>query len=132
MTDTARTVELIVCDVICDHGLDVGDISTIEAVMQQIADGATLSGLGMDGVDVLEVIHRVEREFSIHLPDDAVTEESRAADIREIVSDLLVEKAQREARAESISQAWHDWPADEDESAVAGEETSVDPTWGGR
>ena len=98
MTDTARTVELIVCDVITDHGLDVGDISTIEAVMQQIADGATLSGLGMDGVDVLEIIHRIEREFSIHLPDDAITEESRTADIREIVSDLLVEKAQREAR----------------------------------
>lgn len=91
-------VTVIVCDVVTDHGLDVGDISTIEAVMQQIADGATLSGLGMDGVDVLEVIHRVEREFSIHLPDDAITEESRATDIREIVSDLLIEKAQREAR----------------------------------
>lgn len=67
MTGTAQTVEMIICDVVCDHGLDVGDISTIEAV---------------------------------------ITEESRAADITETVSDLLVEKAQREARAESISKAW--------------------------
>ena len=122
MTDTARTVELIVCDVICDHGLDVGNISTVEAVMQQIADGATLADMGMDGVDVLEVIHRVEREFSIHLPDDAVTEESRTADIREIISDLLVEKAQRDARAEPISKAWNDWPVDEDAGAAADDE----------
>jgi len=122
MTDTARTVELIVCDVIMDHGLDVGDISTIDAVMQQIADGATLSGLGMDGVDVLEVIHRIERSFGINLPDDEITDESRAADIHEIVSDLLVEKEQREARAEPISKAWNDWPADEDAGAAADDE----------
>lgn len=106
----ARTVELIVCDVICDHGLDVGDIPTVDAVMQQIADGTTLSGLGMDGVDVLEVVHRVEREFGIHLPDDEITDESSSADISEIVSVFLLEKEQREARAESIVKAWNDWP----------------------
>ncbi len=113
MTKVTPTIEAIICGVICDHGLDVGDIVSISAVMQSITDGDALVELGMDDVDVIEVIHRVEQTFTIQIPDDCVTIESSVSDIVSIVSDLLVEKAQREARAESISKAWRDYPADD-------------------
>lgn len=104
-------VEAIIFSVICDHGLDVG---TVDEVMRQVASNMTLNELGMDDVDMFAVIHRVEQTFAIQIPDDCVTIESSASDIVSIVSDLLIEKAQREARADAISKAWSDYPADDD------------------
>lgn len=102
----ANIVERIVAQTLHDHGLD-GEYFGIITQTSKFGDD-----LGMDDVDVIEVVNRAEQEFTIQIPDDRVTDQSRVTDLTEIISEMLQEKAQHDARAQSIKAAWVDFPCE--------------------
>lgn len=99
----ANAVEQIVTQTTHDHGLD-HEAGIVTQASKFDVD------LGMDGVDVIEVVHRTEKAFTIQIPDDYITEQSRVADLTEIISYLLKEKAERDAPAPMIGDALFDFP----------------------
>lgn len=104
MTDVTAAVERIVIRVAQDHGLDADVVTSASRFSDD---------LGMDGLDVGEIIHRAETAFRIHLPDDHITEASRVSDLVDLVADLLAEKAAREERSPDLREAWLDFPPED-------------------
>ena len=68
--------------------------------------------LGLDSLDMTEVLIRAEEKFCVALPDDELRHETTVADLFEMVADALRERSEREARAADEQAAWDDWPGD--------------------
>ena len=107
-------VEQIVAAVADEHGL-------VEA-----RDGLTLRSnlhddLGMDEVDLIEVLFRVEERFGIVLPDHELGPSSQVIDIVNLIADRLREKEAHLAQAQDPKEAWKELPEQEQpESTLVG------------
>jgi acyl carrier protein len=116
--EIASAVEQIVAAVTDEHGL-------VEA-----RDGVTLDSrldddLGMDEVDLIEVLFRAEERFCLVLPDDGIGPSSTVDDIVALIAERLREREAPLARAQAINEAWKDLPEQE-----ASESTLVGPEQG--
>ena len=93
-------------------------------------DGVTLDSrldddLGMDEVNLIEVLFRAEERFGLVLPDNNIGPWSTVNDIVDLIAERLREKEAHLARAQAINEAWKDLPEQE-----ASESTLVGPEQG--
>ena len=107
-------VEQIVAAVADEHGL-------VEA-----RDGLTLRSnlhddLGMDEVDLIEILFRAEERFGLALPDNNIGPSSTVNDIVDLIAEQLREKEARLAPAQDPKEAWKELPVQEQpESTLVG------------
>jgi acyl carrier protein len=114
--EIASAVEQIVTAVADEHGL-------VEA-----RDGLTLHSnlhddLGMDEVDLIEVLFRAEERFGLVLPDNNIGPSSTVNDIVDLIAERLREKEVHLAPAQDPKEAWKELPVQEQpESTLVGPE----------
>ena len=101
--EIARKIGLIIIAISADYGLETEAFGL---------DDHFDSGIGMDGCDLAELIHRCEEQFGVLIPDDAVELSSRLNDLVKIIADLIVEKEAREKYRNAAAKAWIDFPED--------------------
>jgi acyl carrier protein len=112
--EIASAVEQIVAAVADEHGL-------VEA-----RDGLTLHSnlhddLGMDEVDLIEVLFRAEERFGLVLPDNNIGPSSTVNDIIDLIANRLREKEAHLAPAQDPKEAWKELPVQEQpESTLVG------------
>lgn len=112
-------VEQIVAAVADEHGL-------VEA-----RDGLTLRSnlhddLGMDEVDLIEILFRAEERFGLVLPDNNIGPSSTVNDIVDLIADRLREKEAHLAQAQDSKEAWKELPEQElPESTLVGPDQGV-------
>jgi acyl carrier protein len=94
-SEIAAAIERIVTDVAVQIKDDV-----VVALFSKLHDD-----LGMDGLDFLEIEHALNARFGITLDEDIDLRFS-VADLINLVTGRLREKAAREARAPDIRAAW--------------------------
>ena len=117
--EIASAVEQIVAAVADEHGL-------VEA-----RDGLTLRSnlhddLGMDEVDLIEIVFRAEERFGIVLPDHELGPSSQVIDIVDLIADRLREKEAHLAQAQDSKEAWKELPEQEQpESKLVGPDQGV-------
>lgn len=68
--------------------------------------------LAFDELDVVELMLTLEDDFGIAIDDECISLGSNVADIDELITAILREKSEREARAPEIKAAWGDFPDD--------------------
>jgi acyl carrier protein len=111
--------EQIVAAVADEHGL-------VEA-----RDGLTLRSnlhddLGMDEVDLIEILFRAEERFGLVLPDNNIGPSSTVNDIVDLIADRLREKEVQSAQAQDSKEAWKELPEQEQpESTLVGPDQGV-------
>jgi acyl carrier protein len=114
--EIASAVEQIVAAVADEHGL------------AEARDGLTLHSnlhddLGMDEVDLIEVVFRSEERFGLVLPDDGIGLSSTVSDIVALIAERLREKEAHLVPAQDPKEAWKDLPVQEHpESTLVGPE----------
>lgn len=114
--EIASAVEQIVAAVADEHGLlEAKDAVTLRS---------NLNGdLGMDEVDLIEVLFRAEEHFGLVLPDSDISQSSTVDDIVALVVKRMKEKEARLAPAQDPKEAWKDLPVQEQpESTLVGPE----------
>jgi acyl carrier protein len=104
--EIALAVEQVVAAVVDEHGL-------VEA-----RDGLTLHSnlhddLGMDEVDLINVLFRAEERFGLALPDNDIGPSSTVGDIVDLIAERLREKEVQSAQAQDSKEAWKELPEQE-------------------
>ena len=114
--EIASAVEQIVAAVVNEHGL----IEENDA----ISLGSRLhDDLGMDEVDLIEVLFRAEERFGLILPDNDIGLSSTVRNIVDLVAERLKEKEAHLAPAQDIKEVWKELPVQEHpESTLVGPE----------
>jgi acyl carrier protein len=101
--EIASAVEQIVAAVVDEHGL----IEENDAISQ----GSRLhDDLGMDEVDLIDVLFRAEERFGLALPDNDIGPSSTVGDIVDLIAERLKEKETHLARAQALQTAWENEP----------------------
>jgi acyl carrier protein len=112
--EIVSSVEQIVAAVADEHGL-------VEA-----REGLTLHSnlhddLGMDEVDLIDVLFRAEERFGLVLPDNNIGPSSTVNDIVDLIAERLREKEVQSAPAQDPKEAWKELPEQEQpESTLVG------------
>jgi acyl carrier protein len=104
--EIASAVEQIVAAVADEHGL-------VEA-----RDGLTLRSnlhddLGMDELDLIEVLFHAEERFGLVLPDNEIGPSSTVGDVVDLIIARLREKEAHLAQAQDSKEAWKELPEQE-------------------
>ena len=116
--EIASAVEQIVAAIADEYGLvEAKDAVTLRSSLHD--------DLGMDEVDLIEVVFRAEERFGLVLPDDGIGPSSTVDDIVALIAERLREREAPLARAQAINEAWKDLPEQE-----ASESTLVGPEQG--
>lgn len=96
------TVKRIVAAVVDEYGLmEAGDVVSLDSNLH--------NDLGMDEVDLIELLFRAEERFGLILPDSDIGPSSTVSDI----VDRVVERLEKEARlvpAQPFKAAWENAP----------------------
>jgi acyl carrier protein len=108
------TVERIVAAVAHEHGLiEENDAISLRSRLHD--------DLGMDEVDLIEVLFRAEERFGLILPDNDIGLSSTVSNIVELVAERMREA--NLAPAQDSKEAWKDLPVQEQpESTLVGPE----------
>ena len=114
--DIASAVEQIVAAVADEYGLvEARDAVTLRSSLSD--------DLGMDEVDLIEVVFRAGERFGLVLPDNDIGLSITVSNIVDLVAGRLREKEAHLARAQTIKEAWKDLPEQEaPESTLVGPE----------
>jgi acyl carrier protein len=112
--EIVSAVERIVAAVADEHGLvEARDDLTLRSNLHD--------DLGMDEVDLIEIIFRAEEHFGIDLPDHEIGPSSQASDLVDLIAERLREKEARLAPAQDPKEAWKELPKQEQpESTLVG------------
>jgi acyl carrier protein len=117
--EIASAVEQVVAAVVDEHGL------------AEARDGLTLNSnlhddLGMDEVDLIDVLFRAEERFGLALPDNNIGPSSTLNDIIDLIAERLREKEVQSAPAQDSKEAWKELPEQEQpESTLVGPDQGV-------
>ncbi len=104
--EVASAVEQIVAAVADEHGLvESTDAVTLRSNLHD--------DLGMDEVDLIEVLFRAEEHFGLVLPDSDISQSSTVDDIVALVVKRMKEKEARLPPAQDPKEAWKDLPVQE-------------------
>ena len=97
--EIASAVEQIVAAVAYEHGLvEAKDAVTLRSRLHY--------DLGMDELDLIEVLFRAEERFGLVLPDSDIGPSSTVSDIVDRIAERLSEEQARLARAETVQATW--------------------------
>jgi len=112
--EIASAVERIVAAVADEHGLvEVRDDLTLRSNLHD--------DLGMDEVDLIEIIFRAEEHFGVVLPDQELGPSSLVINIVDLIADQLREKEARLAPVQDPKEVWKELPVQEQpESTLVG------------
>jgi len=112
--EIASAVEQIVAAVAGESGLvEAKDAVTLRSNLHD--------DLGMDEVDLIEVVFRAEERFGLVLPDDGIGLSSTVSDIVDLIANRLKEKEAHLARPQDFKEAWKELPKEEHpESTLVG------------
>ena len=96
-----------------------GVMAIVTAQARQAKPGCTddiqpcikFADLGLDGLDMIEIVARCEEAFGVALPDEELRFRESVSYLVEMISDRLRERSEREARAASET-LWDDFPGD--------------------
>jgi acyl carrier protein len=107
-------VEKIVAAVADEHGLvEARDDLTLRSNLHD--------DLGMDEVDLIDVLFRAEERFGLVLPDNNIGPSSTVNDIVDLIAKRLTEKEVQSAPAQDPKEAWKELPEQEQpESTLVG------------
>ena len=120
--EIASAVEQIVAAVADEHGL----MDARDGVTRVMLNSRLDNDLGMDEVDLIEVLFRAEERFGLVLPDSGIGPSSTVSDIVDLIAERLREKETHLARAQAINEAWKDLPEQEaSESSLVGPEQAA-------
>ena len=101
--EIASAVEQIVAAVAVEYGLvEARDAVTLRSSLHD--------DLGMDEVDLIEVVFRAEERFRVSLPDDDIGLSSTVSDIVDLVAARLREKEAHLVRAQVVNAARENAP----------------------
>ena len=105
--EIASAVERIVAAVADEHGL-------VEARDKNLTLRSNLHDyLGMDEVDLIEIIFRAEERFGVDLPDNEVGPSSQVGDLVDLIAERLKEKGAHLAPAQDPKEVWKELPVQE-------------------
>ena len=105
-TEIASAVERIVAAVANEHGLvEARDNLTLRSNLHD--------DLGMDEVDLIEIIFRAEEHFGVVLPDQELGPSSLVINIVDLIADQLREKEARLAPVQDPKEVWKELPVQE-------------------
>ena len=112
--EIASAVERIVAAVADEHGLvEARDDLTLRSNLHD--------DLGMDEVDLIEIIFRAEEHFGVVLPDQELGPSSLVINIVDLITDQLREKKARLAPVQDPKEVWKELPVQEQpESTLVG------------
>jgi acyl carrier protein len=112
--EIVSAVERIVAAVADEHGLvEARDNLTLRSNLHD--------DLGMDEVDLIEIIFRAEEHFGIVLPDQELGPSSQVINIVDLMTDQLREKEARLAPVQDPKEVWKELPVQEQpESTLVG------------
>lgn len=97
------TVKHIVAVVVDEYGLmEAGDVVSLDSNLH--------NDLGMDEVDLIELLFRAEERFGLVLPDSDIGPSSTVSDIVDRVVERLSEKEARLVPAQPFKAAWENAP----------------------
>ncbi len=89
------TVKHIVAAVVDEHGLmEAGDVVSLDSNLH--------NDLGMDEVDLIEVLFRAEERFGLILPDSDIGPSSTVSDIVDLIAERLSEKEARSSAGAAL------------------------------
>lgn len=104
--EIVSAVEQMVAAVADEYGLvEAKDAVTLRSSLHD--------DLGMDEVDLIEVMFRAEERFGIVLPDHELGSSSQVGDIVDLIANRLREKEALLAQAQDRKEAWKELPKEE-------------------